>query len=82
MTLPSIYSSEGLSKRDANKPITSGKKRDNRPVEYILKTIDDKVQAAVAKQDHDGDIEMVPMENEQEVDLITTYVSNSRDADF
>lgn len=82
MVLPSIYSCEGLSPRDANKPITSGEKRDNRPIEYTLKTIDDKVKAAVEHQDHDEDIEMVPMENEQEVDLITSYVSHSRDANF
>ncbi|CAL1189619.1 unnamed protein product [Candida parapsilosis] len=82
MVLPSIYSHEGLSRTDANKPITSGKKRENLPTEYTLKTIDDRVQAAVEQQDHDGDIEMVPMENEQEVDLITSYVSYSRDANY
>ncbi|KAI5970772.1 hypothetical protein CANMA_000191 [Candida margitis] len=82
MVLPSIYSSQGLSEKDSNKVITSGNNQDKRPVEYTLKTIDDKVQAAVENQDHDEDIEMVPMDNEKEVDLITSYVSQSRNVNY
>ncbi|EGW30096.1 uncharacterized protein SPAPADRAFT_143967 [Spathaspora passalidarum NRRL Y-27907] len=83
-SLPSRYAPEGLSEEDQHRVITSGHARRSKPIEYTIKTIESKIHDALTNQTYqnntvDGDIEMVPMDD-AEVDVISSYVSYSRDS--
>ena len=90
MSLPSKYAPEGLSAEDQSRVITVGNKRPRKPINYIHRTIDDKIQNALQNhhlnhQDQqnghnndDDDIEMIPFEDAEEVDVITSYVEYLR----
>ncbi|CAI5760162.1 unnamed protein product [Candida verbasci] len=71
MSLPSRYANEGLSKQDQSRVITSGIKR-NKPIEYKLKSINEKVQDQV-----DYDIAMSPIDD-LETDIIASFVDYTR----
>jgi rRNA-processing protein FCF1 len=81
--LPSKYSSRGLSGNEARKIITTGTQRKNRPIGAIK--IEERVNNVLEQSqyhqkgiDHDGDIQMVGTDNEQEVELIAKYVTDER----
>ncbi|CAM9018537.1 unnamed protein product [Wickerhamomyces anomalus] len=79
--LPSIYSSEGLSSSDRKKVITTGKPRSQRPIGAIK--LESRVNNAIDHNenfDHDGDIPMLGMDDENEVQLVTDYVLDKRNA--
>lgn len=79
--LPSIYSSEGLSSSDRRKVITTGKPRSQRPIGAIK--LESRVNNAIDHNenfDHDGDIPMLGMDDENEVQLVTDYVLDKRNA--
>ncbi|KAK6458370.1 PIN domain-containing protein [Scheffersomyces xylosifermentans] len=86
MSLPSKYAPEGLSREDQSKTITSGHVRPRRPVNYTIRTIEDRIADAVENQTYintnytNGDIEMVPMDDHSEVDVISEFVNYSRSA--
>lgn len=83
MALPSRYSSTGLSEEDQHKVLVLGSKRPKKP-EYTIRTIEDKIKNAVDNQTYqnynfmDGDIEMVPIDDDKEVDVISSYIDYSR----
>ncbi|CUM64155.1 uncharacterized protein PRCAT00001747001 [Priceomyces carsonii] len=82
MSLPSKYAPESLSSSDQRKVITVGHHRPRKPVEYIYKTLNDKVDEAVQNEkSHDNfqeDVEMVPIDDDRQVEMISSYVSTSR----
>lgn len=75
--LPSKYAPQGLSRHEQKKSITTGN-RIRRPVNYTVRTIREKVDDAVNREHNDTDIEMIPMDNYNEVDLISEFVNQSR----
>lgn len=78
MSLPSKYAPEGLGKRDQKRTITTGKKHDG-PVNYSIRHIESKIDQAIKNSSiKDEDIEMIPMDNSDEVDVISQYVLESR----
>ena len=75
MSLPSRYAPEGLSEEDQSRVITVCERTLRRPIEYKLRSIDDKVQLALHTHPNTSDdIEMIPIENAQEVDVISEYI--------
>lgn len=80
MSLPSKYAPEGLSRTDQHRTITLGKKVSN-AVNYTVKLLEDRINTAVNNVDNViGDIEMIPMDDDQEVEVISAFVRNSRDS--
>lgn len=77
MSLPSRYAPGGLSPQEAKGTITTGRYK-KRPIEYTIKTIEDKVELAVNHSTNEEDIEMVPMDDFNEVNVISDYVTQSR----
>lgn len=75
--LPSKFAPQGLSRQEQKKSITTGN-RIRRPVNYTVRTIREKVDDAVNREHDDTDIEMIPMDNYNEVDLISEFVNQSR----
>lgn len=79
MSLPSKYAPGGLSLEDQSRTITVGCKRQPRPVNYIAKIIEDKIQDAVELNSTSSqDYEMVPMDDFGQVDMLSHYVTYSR----
>lgn len=85
MSLPSKYAPGGLSREDQSRTITVGRRSAPRPTNYIARIIEEKIQDAVEtntkKQTHDAssqDYEMVPMDDFNQVDMLSQYVSYSR----
>lgn len=83
MALPSKYAPGGISDEQERKVIVLGQGRRS-STNYTIKLIEDRVNKAVMYPDRyhsgiKGDIEMVPMDSFDEVDIITDYVANSRD---
>ncbi|CCH41896.1 hypothetical protein BN7_1435 [Wickerhamomyces ciferrii] len=90
--LPSIYSDEGLSKSDRSKVLTVGKPRAGRPIGAVKleeRVHDAAVGNVVHQQTHnskssdtsiddDGDIPMLGMDDEEEVQLVADYVMDNR----
>lgn len=81
MSLPSRYAPGGIHSGQENMPITVGKYQ-KKPIDFTIKTIEDKVERAVSQSSHDEDIEMVPMDNFNEVTVISDYVTNSRTSEI
>lgn len=89
MSLPSKYAPEGLSSSDQKRIITVGRNRPRKPINYVIKTIEDRIDEAVKHsplhdfEDKDksceDDIEMVPMDDYNEVEIISDFVKASRD---
>lgn len=73
--LPSKYAPGGISVEESKKPIVVGHKI-NKPTEYIIKTIERKVDDALRNQSED--IEMIPIDDDSEVSIISAYVNTSR----
>lgn len=68
-----------MSLEDQSRIITVGRKRQPRPVNYIAKIIEDKVQDAVEiSSTSSQDYEMVPMDDFGQVDMLSHYVTYSR----
>ena len=84
MSLPSKYAPGGLSSSYQHRIITSGSKRNKKPVNYTIRTIEDRVNDAFENRTYtldsyeDGDIEMVPMDDDKEVDAISDFVNYTR----
>lgn len=84
MSLPSKYAPGGLSSSDQHRIMTSGSKRSKKPVNYTIRTIEDRVNDAFENRTYtldsykDGDIEMVPMDDHKEVDAISDFVNYTR----
>lgn len=80
MSLPSKYAPEGLSHEDQGRTITVGQKREPRPVKYYVRTIENRVNEALKSSEANqiNDIEMVPMDGFDEVDIISHFVTESR----
>lgn len=74
--LPSRFAPRGISPEDERKTITVGCRRSG-PIEYSIRHIADKV-AKAASHSADQDIEMVPLDEYDETQLISEYVSSSR----
>ncbi|SGZ57904.1 CIC11C00000002439 [Sungouiella intermedia] len=80
MSLPSRYAPGGIGRKDDKKILVLGSKRRN-SADYTIRLIEDRVDKAARnphKYDESGDIEMVLMDNSEEVEVITNYVTNSR----
>lgn len=86
MSLPSKYAPEGLSRYDQHRPITSGRKRPQKPINYTVRVIEARIKDAVENRTYnnsdygDGDIEMIPMDDYKEVEVISEFVEFCRDA--
>lgn len=79
MSLPSKYAPEGLSSRDQAKTITSGTRARASPQDYIVRRIETRINQAIESSHHaDDDIEMVPTDDYNEVDVISQFVARSR----
>ena len=79
MSLPSRYAPEGLSEEDQLKVITLGERKPRKPIDYKLRTIDDRVQLALHTHPNTSeDIEMIPIEDGKEVDVISEYIEYLR----
>lgn len=84
MSLPSKYAPGGLSSSDQHRTITSGNKRSNKPINYTIRTIEDRVNDAFENKTYtldtsdDRDIEMVPMDDYNEVAAISDFVTYTR----
>lgn len=74
--LPSKYALGGLSSEQSSKTVTVGRRRPVKPVNYVLKTIESRVNLAADKSSED--IEMVPMDDFLEVEAISDYVVHRR----
>ncbi|EDK36314.2 hypothetical protein PGUG_00412 [Meyerozyma guilliermondii ATCC 6260] len=74
--LPSKYALGGLSSEQSSKTVTVGRRRPVKPVNYVLKTIESRVNSAADKSSED--IEMVPMDDFSEVEAISDYVVHRR----
>lgn len=74
--LPSKYAPGGLSSEQSSKTVTVGRRRPVKPVNYVLKTIESRVNLAADKSSED--IEMVPMDDFLEVEAISDYVVHRR----
>lgn len=74
--LPSKYAPGGLSSEESSKTVTVGRRRPMKPVNYVLKTIESRVNLAADKSSED--IEMVPMDDVLEVEAISDYVVHRR----
>lgn len=82
MTLPSQYAPGGISRLDAKKTIVSGVRRGG-STNYTIRLIENRIGNAATTHQHRGDhndIEMVPMDSFDEVNVITDYVAHSRTA--
>lgn len=76
MSLPSRYAPEGLSVRDQKRTLTVGNTKCNRPIQYIIRDLEQRIENAY---DTSGeDIEMIPVDNSEEVNLITHYIREKR----
>ncbi|ONH67254.1 Transcriptional protein SWT1 [Cyberlindnera fabianii] len=88
--LPSKYSDAGLSEHDQKRVITVGEPRHKRPIGAIK--IEKRVQDELSNHetsnhsnkkhadvDTDGDIPMIGMDDEEEVQIITDYVTGKRE---
>mgnify|MGYP000006920654 CR=1 FL=1 len=79
MSLPSRYAPEGLSEEDQLKVITLGERKPRKPIDYKLRTIDDRVQLALHTHPNTSeDIEMIPIEDGKQVDVISEYIEYLR----
>lgn len=91
--LPSIYSSHGLSDSDRKRVLTTGTPRNYNKYIGALK-IESRVDDAVAGQkneertspnienlDEDGDIPMLGMDDEEEIQMVADYVIDKRTTD-
>lgn len=87
MSLPSKYAPEGLSTSDQKRTITVGRNRPKKPINYAIKTIEDRIDEAVKHspynienkdRPYEDDIEMVPMDDYNEVEIISDFVKTSR----
>lgn len=76
MSLPSKYAPGGISTRDSRRTLTLGRNK-NKAAEYTERRISQRVNTAIA--DHDGDIEMIAIDDDYEVNAISQYVRSSRD---
>ena len=78
MSLPSRYAPEGLSEEDQLKLLHWARKP-RKPIDYKLRTIDDRVQLALHTHPNTSeDIEMIPIEDGKEVDVISEYIEYLR----
>lgn len=77
MSLPSKYAPGGISDKELLKSITVGKYH-KRPIEYTIRTIEEKVDNAVNNSQNEEDIEMVPIDDYNEAILISDYINTSR----
>lgn len=75
MALPSKYAPQGLTAEQQRQTITSGKPFSRKPTNYVLRAIEDRVESA---HQNNEDIEMVPMDDETEVGVISDYVATRR----
>jgi hypothetical protein len=75
MALPSKYAPQGLSAEQQRQTITSGKPFSRKPTNYVFRAIEDRVESA---HQNNEDIEMVPMDDETEVGVISDYVATRR----
>jgi rRNA-processing protein FCF1 len=84
--LPSRYSSTGLSDADQRRVITVGTPRNNRPIGAIK--IEERVNNVLEYQTHhdqqeegdiEGDIPMIGMDDEEEVQIISNFVTEKRE---
>ncbi|CUM53593.1 uncharacterized protein AC631_00820 [Debaryomyces fabryi] len=88
MSLPSKYAPEGLSSSDQKRTITVGHNRPRMPINYAIKTIEDRIDEAVKHspfhniedkdKPYEDDIEMIPMDDYNEVEIISDFVKASR----
>ena len=88
MSLPSKYAPEGLSSSDQKRIITVGHNRPRMPINYAIKTIEDRIDEAVKHspfhniedkdKPYEDDIEMIPMDDYNEVEIISDFVKASR----
>lgn len=88
MSLPSKYAPEGLSSSDQKKVITVGQNRPKGPMDYTIKTIEDRIDEAVKHSplhinngndtQYEDDIEMIPMDDYNEVEVISDFVRANR----
>lgn len=77
MSLPSKYAPGGISNKESQKTITVGKYH-KKPIEYAIRTIEQKVDNAVNHSQNVEDIEMVPIDDYNEAILISDYINTSR----
>lgn len=77
MSLPSKYAPGGIGAIERDQTITTGK-YSKKPVEYTIKTIENKVAQAVNHSINEEDIEMVPIDEMNEVNVISDYITQSR----
>ena len=83
MSLPSKYAPQGISKELERKVTVSGNRQRKKPVNYVFRHIENKVNEAVENpkkynRDDYQDIEMVPIEGSEEVEVIQQYITESR----
>ncbi|WEJ97714.1 hypothetical protein PSN45_005273 [Yamadazyma tenuis] len=79
MSLPSRFAPGGITDDDSRKIVTIGR-YEKKPIEYTIKTIEEKVERA-ASHSTNKDIEMVPMDNYNEAQVISEYITHSRSLD-
>ncbi|CAH2355589.1 transcriptional protein Swt1p [[Candida] railenensis] len=75
MSLPSRYAPEGLSAQSQKKIITVGKPRESKPIQYVIRRIENRIDDASNSSE---DIEMIPMDDASEVSVISNYVTERR----
>lgn len=78
MSLPSRYAPEGLSTQNQKQVITVGKPRKSKPIEYVVRSIESRIDDA---KNSSKDIEMIQMDDASEVNVISNYVSERRAKD-
>lgn len=82
MSLPSKYAPDGLSRADQQRTITVKDKRPKGAINYTVRTIENKINDAVENHTYSNegiqDIEMIPMDDDKEVDLISAFVNTTR----
>ncbi|ODV79092.1 uncharacterized protein CANTADRAFT_52088 [Suhomyces tanzawaensis NRRL Y-17324] len=76
MPLPSKYGPLGLSKLEQSQWITLGTPSAKKPVNFTLRNVENRIEQAASH--HDGDIEMIAMDDPLEVAAVSQYVDYSR----